>query len=330
MKKSPQLEIEDVKGILEEHGYLVTSKIGNGASAVAFCVTSQRYQTKFCAKVLIHKKPGALRTYAAEIKSLIALDHPHIIRIYETFVQDPMLFLILEYCGQGTIHKRIQSGPPLSTYQLVKYSKQILIALDYCHRSGFAHRDIKPDNVFLTSYNTIKLADFGFAKHCEEGSKINEFCGSIPFSAPEILKKNAVDPFKADIWATGVTFYYMATRSYPWDTSSEQSLIRSIINGVFHVPGRVSSEYSELITAMLRYNPSDRPNAEELLKFPIFTSPMVETSASFGLTETRQLSSQIQLITSKALRGSAESLIQQPFLRRSHHRSFTSNTFSDC
>lgn len=271
-------EIEEIKKILLQHGYEYIKQVGSGAFSTVYLCTSKKYQDIFAIK----RTPNN-HVAADEHDALIELDHPHIIKIYESFDVEDSNYLVMEYCSNGTIKQKEK----LDFKTFVNYAKQILSALEYCHSMNIAHRDIKPDNVFLDKYNFIKLADFGLAKHFDQCQNSHEKCGSLMYCAPEILKGQSFNPFQTDIWSLGITFYYMATGCLPFRNKSIDHLKKVIMMGqIYYGNVDIDPKIQSLISKMTAINPHNRPSAESLLNSPIFShpSPISKPRALNGLT----------------------------------------------
>lgn len=274
-------ELEQIQTILSNHGYEYLKTIGAGSFSQVFLCKSLKYNYLFAVKRVNNSK-----VIDSEINTLIYLNHPHIIRLYEIFNEDEYQYLVMEYCKNDTIKEKGK----LDSEQFIYYSKQILEAISYCHSLKIAHRDIKPENIFLDHYDRIKLADFGFAKQFDNGAISNERCGSIMFCAPEIVKdQSSFNPFQADIYALGITFFYMATGKLPFSNSSADHLKRSIIfNQIDFSKYKVKSEIKSMILKMVSKNPISRPTINSLLRMPLYNHPqkmvsfLVKSSKSHG------------------------------------------------
>ena len=164
----------------------------------------------------------------------------------------------------------------------------MLDAIYYCHSNNIAHRDIKPDNIFIDHYNHIKLADFGFAKQFDDNTKSTERCGSLNFIAPEMIQCQEIDPFKVDIWALGITFFFMSTGLYPFKGNSREELKEAILYGDLNYSNcNVDPRIRFLIGKMTAKNPVSRPTADKLLKLPIFTSINTKKNLLFPVNSRR-------------------------------------------
>ena len=185
----------------------------------------------------------------------------------------------MEYCPNGTIYQKGR----LPFEKFIFYAKQILEAVAFCHSKNIAHRDIKPDNIFIDQYDNIKLADFGMAKKFNYYDKSKEKCGSLICIPPEMFICDEINPFKADIWSLGITFYYMATGNYPFTSKNPDELKKMIKDAkIDFFKYKMNPNIILLISKMIEKNPSDRLTAEKLLELPIFSNIMKKTQQSSG------------------------------------------------
>ncbi|OHT12620.1 Spindle assembly checkpoint kinase [Tritrichomonas foetus] len=268
-------QIERIKEVLSNRGYQLLSTIGSGSYATAFTIKSLRYDTVFVAKVIYNKEKDAStlnEAYQAEMLTLLSLNHPFVIHLYEYFTDNNMLYIILEYCERGSLMNMIRKNGPINPINLKEFCHQILKGLQYIHSQNIAHRDIKPDNIFVTYKNTVKIADFGFSQYVETGQKIDDCRGSIAYCSPEILKKAVFDPFKADIWALGVTFYVMATGKAPFTGNTPNALRHSIEMGIFLMPSNIDESFADMIKKMIVIDPARRLTPNQLLEHDYFKS----------------------------------------------------------
>ena len=147
-----------------------------------------------------------------------------------------------------------------------KVFRKIVLAIKYCHDANISHRDIKFDNILVSEQNEIKIIDFGFAvKRANNTERISNFCGTPNFMAPEIIKRVAYDPSKADVWALGVLLYKLVMDRYPFASNSDQELNLLILKGEFFVSKSVPEEIRRLIGGMLDSNEKTRFALDEVV-----------------------------------------------------------------
>ncbi|OHS92996.1 CAMK family protein kinase [Tritrichomonas foetus] len=256
---------------LENRGFELLSEIGHGSFANVYLISSKKHQMRFVAKVIDlsrTNKSGLSDTFKSEIYSLTQLIHPNIISIFDHFIFEDCLFLILEYCPGGTLNDYLKANGPIPKQTLYVLAYEMLLSLHFCQKRGIAHRDIKPSNIFIDKYGRAKLADFGFATMNE---KICEtYAGSLPFMPLEILHLSPYDPMKADIWSLGITFYLMATGTLPYLPKSANNLAMLIATREPFYSELIEKEFAVIIKSMLRSNPQDRASIDSILETPLF------------------------------------------------------------
>lgn len=266
------MEIVQIQEKIRQYGYEYKEFLGKGSCSCVVLCHSHKYNQQFALK-----RAAKHRISLHEYEIMTSLIHPNIISLYDTFEDDKYTYLVMDYCSNGTIRSKIK----LSYENFIVYAKQMLDALSYCHSNNVAHRDIKPENIFLDQYDHVKLADFGLARQFDEENKSKEKCGSLIFIAPEVLQYNEVCPFKADIWALGITFFYLATGTYPFKTKSRELLKQAIIAGELdYSQCKIDPKIRFIISKMCTKNPNSRFTAQQILKLPMF-SPVLTKKPTF-------------------------------------------------
>ncbi|OHT16798.1 CAMK family protein kinase [Tritrichomonas foetus] len=214
--------------IFEAHGYKEIRDIGSGACSTVYLVESIKYRKQFALKIIDSKKCNLPVEH--EIDSLIGLNHPYIIKMYEFFHVDEFLCIVLQYCPRGSLQDELDEKGPLNKNDAIVIMRNVIEALNHCHMKQIAHHDIKPGNIFVDEYGRAVLADFGLSASIDPGKLSQRFVGSRVFMAPEQIRFQMYDPMKADIWALGVTFYMLLTGDVPWKLTSLRDLDNSIIS----------------------------------------------------------------------------------------------------
>lgn len=263
-----------LKEAIEANGFTIISKIGSGSYADVYKVEWNQYPNhQFAAKVFHldgHTENSISTSYLQEVLALTNLDNPHIIKFFKYFHVDKAYVLIFEYCSNGSLDEKIKKLGHLKENKFIPIARECLMALSTCHANGISHRDIKPGNILLDSYDHIKFCDFGMSCKLAIGEKSNSICGSYAYLAPEVIFKKPYDPQKTDIWSLGVSFCVLLTGKLPWDVSSMDNMITSIKNATPIYPVGISSPLLKLLRLMLHPIPEERPSAEEILKLPMF------------------------------------------------------------
>ena len=222
------------------------------------------------------------KTYS-EVKILQKLNHPNIIKFHEFFFSKNFrnqisLHIIAEYADGGDLHRKIQIYKQKKIFftenQILDYLIQITLALNHMHSKNILHRDIKPQNIFLTKNNIIKLGDFGVSKALESTfAKAKSLIGTPYYVSPEIFS-NIPYSYKSDIWSFGVLLYQMTNFKMPFEAYNNISeLGQKIKAGNFEKINNenYSVDLKNLIYDMLQVNPEKRPTLNDILcKFIFF------------------------------------------------------------
>ena len=254
---------------LSKHGYDLIKLIGKGGFSYCYLVYSRKFSMNFVCKVItVTDEPGGLinKSFQNEFQALTSVMHPNIIKIYSAFAEANREYLILEYCPFGDLQNYVKKNGPLkSVSEILRYLTMILDALKFLESQHIAHNDIKPANLLIDMHHRIKLTDFGLAQILQSHKTCCEmFAGSLPFLAPEMLAKQCHNPIKTDVWAFGVTLFYLVTSNYPFDSSSIQSLQKTQKYGYYQYNTNVPRFVKEIISRCLQVDPNKRATFSEL------------------------------------------------------------------
>nr|XP_020013277.1 MAP/microtubule affinity-regulating kinase 3 isoform X6 [Castor canadensis]XP_020013278.1 MAP/microtubule affinity-regulating kinase 3 isoform X6 [Castor canadensis] len=144
--------------------------------------------------------------------------------------------------------------------------RQIVSAVQYCHQKRIVHRDLKAENLLLDADMNIKIADFGFSNEFTVGSKLDTFCGSPPYAAPELFQGKKYDGPEVDVWSLGVILYTLVSGSLPFDGQNLKELRERVLRGKYRIPFYMSTDCENLLKRFLVLNPVKRGTLEQIMK----------------------------------------------------------------
>jgi serine/threonine protein kinase len=211
-----------------------------------------------------------------EAKILKAFDHPNIVRCYDAYTTpDGKLCILMDYADGGDLQSKIkgQRGRFFTEQQVLDWLVQMCLALKHVHDRKVLHRDIKGQNVFLTSKNIVKFGDFGIAKVLNSTQdKAKSMVGTPYYLSPEIVSSKPYN-FKSDVWSLGVLLYELCTLKPPFDAPNMNLLSLKIARGQYApIPPHYSSDLKNLVDTMLNTTPNRRPSVAQILRMPFIRS----------------------------------------------------------
>ncbi|OBA26398.1 Pkinase-domain-containing protein [Hanseniaspora valbyensis NRRL Y-1626] len=218
-----------------------------------------------------------------EIIIMKLLNHPNVLRLFDVWETETDLFMVLEYVEKGELFKLLVEKGPLSEREAIRFFRQIIIGISYCHALGIAHRDLKPENLLLDHNSNIKIADFGMAALETKDKLLETSCGSPHYASPEIVSGMPYQGFESDVWSCGVILYALLTGVLPFD--EENGDIRKILlkvqTGKFYMPQNISLEAQDLLQQILTVDPKKRIGTRDILRHPLLKKyPSIKDSMS--------------------------------------------------
>ena len=222
-----------------------------------------------------------------EVTVLQRMKHHHIIGYRDSSVQGSLLLIVMEFADGGDLGNLIRQqearGEPLAEDRVRKIVAQAVDALAYCHHTlHLLHRDLKPDNIFLTAAGDVKVGDFGVAKTLLATNAMAQTkCGTPLFMSPELMSGMPYDR-SADVWAFGCVLYNVLTLAAPWiDRVSEMGGMMALMRLVCHseldlnrVQGRYSAELISLLEQLLSKRAAERPSFKDVIGLPFVQSAL--------------------------------------------------------
>ena len=204
------------------------------------------------------------------------VDHPNIVKYYETYEDDRFIYLVMEMCPGGELIEKLtdKASKGMSEGMAAEAIDKLIRSLIHCHKQNIVHRDIKPENVMYDKQGEVKLIDFGLAKQVVGNKKLHTVAGTPYFIAPEVLNGNYGK--ECDYWSVGVLLYLLVTGIYPFDsaTKNRAEVFTKIKTGNYNFPDYTSSlseDCKDLIKHLIVVDRTKRITGEEALKHPWFT-----------------------------------------------------------
>jgi serine/threonine protein kinase len=256
--------------------YKLGDVLGEGAFSVVKLAVNRKTGQKVAVKCidrqgLPEEDENSLRQEVAIMKSLA---HPNIVQFIDFFEEDKFFYVVLEFLEGGELFDRIVQKNFYNEKEARDVVKVILDGMKYCHDKGIAHRDMKPENLLLTSKeddSNVKIADFGFAIRGAQKSALTTQCGTPGYVAPEILQNLPYDK-AVDMWSIGVITYILLGGYPPFHDENQKALFRKIKKGEFEFHEEywdcVSDEAKDFISNLIKVNPKERMSCDDAHKHP--------------------------------------------------------------
>jgi serine/threonine-protein kinase len=214
--------------------YRILEKLGEGGMGVVYRAEDTKLKRPVALKFLpseLTRDPEAKERFIQEAQAASALDHPNICNIHEIGETDDGQSFIAMACYDGETLKKKIARRTMSLEDVVRVAIEVGEGLAKAHAKGIVHRDIKPDNVFITDDGTAKILDFGLAKLAGQVrlTRASSTLGTVAYMSPEQAGGQEIDT-RTDIWSLGVVLYEMISGRLPFRGEHEQAMMYSILN----------------------------------------------------------------------------------------------------
>lgn len=281
--------------------YNVTGQIGKGAFATVYKLATKQDGIVYAAKELDKRrfmKNGILdQKVDNEMKIMKDLRHPNIVQYVDHHEHDRWIYIIMEYVAGGELSAYLLGNGKIAEDLVKSITRQLLHALQYLHKRKITHRDIKPDNILISSIDPlrVKLSDFGLSKVVQEETFMKTFCGTLLYCAPEVYpeydnyrqgaarkRRRFGDPLRTspydqsvDMWSLGAVLFHVLCGTPPFmgrgDDRGAQMLRTIMTTEVDYDLLRdegVSEEGVDFVSKLLQTDPHERPNERQLFRHP--------------------------------------------------------------
>lgn len=266
--------VVDNSGNIRDWYKLETSPLGAGSYGQV-CKAEHKASKAIRAVKTVSKVaagPRILSRLHTEIDIMKMLDHPGIIKLYETFEDRKNIYLVMELCVGGELFDRIVASGHFTETQAAIVMQQMISAVYYMHENHVCHRDLKPENFLFRSKdpietNILKLIDFGLSATFEPGTFFATKAGTPYYVAPQVLDGKYDE--LSDIWSAGVIMYVLLCGYPPFMAENDHDVLALVKKGRFVFQAKdwrdVSQDAKDLIQKMITLNPRDRLSAREAL-----------------------------------------------------------------
>ncbi|XP_030051867.1 serine/threonine-protein kinase MARK1 isoform X4 [Microcaecilia unicolor] len=248
--------------------YRLLKTIGKGNFAkvklARHVLTGREVAVKIIDKTQLN--PTSLQKLFREVRIMKILNHPNIVKLFEVIETEKTLYLIMEYASGGEVFDYLVAHGRMKEKEARAKFRQIVSAVQYCHQKCIVHRDLKAENLLLDADMNIKIADFGFSNEFTVGSKLDTFCGSPPYAAPELFQGKKYDGPEVDVWSLGVILYTLVSGSLPFDGQNLKELRERVLRGKYRIPFYMSTDCENLLKKLLVLNPIKRGSLEQIMK----------------------------------------------------------------
>lgn len=266
------INFEDLCGAGDPKARFVNiKKIGEGSSGTVFSGEDKQNNCKEVAiKIIPYNKNGQVLPIQNEIYMMKTTTHTNVVEYIDCYIVDDQLWVVME-CLQGGSLTEVISATQLTEPQIAVICKEVLTALIFVHKMHRIHRDIKSDNILLSTKGEVKLADFGYcAQLTEEANKRNSVVGTPYWMAPELIRGMDYGT-GIDIWSLGILAIEMAELQPPYlEYPPLRALFLIATQGTPKLknPSQWSAEFKDFLARALDVDTTARASAEELLKHP--------------------------------------------------------------
>lgn len=199
--------------------YEIQGKIGTGGMADVYKATDHKLNRAVAVKVLkaeFREDATFIRKFRSEAQAAAGLTHPNIVNVYDVGDDEGINYIVMELIEGITLKEYIGKKSKLSVKEATSIAIQVSMGLEAAHSHGIVHRDIKPQNIIISTDGKVKVMDFGIARAASSNTISSNVMGSVHYSSPEQVRGGYSDE-KSDIYSLGITLYEMVTGKVPFD-----------------------------------------------------------------------------------------------------------------
>ena len=235
--------------------YEIIEEVGRGGMAIVYlakCLVLNRYVAIKVLRPEYREDEEFIKRFKIEAQSAGNLSHQNIVSVYDVGNENDTEYIVMEYVEGITLKQYLSAKGVLPEKEAVDFASQICSGLEYAHKKGIIHKDIKPENILITKEGILKITDFGIAKALNQGTITTGgmAMGSVHYFSPEQARGSFVDA-KTDIYSLGVILYEMATGRRPFDGDSAISVAMQHIESEPVRPAIINPAISPSLDAVI-------------------------------------------------------------------------------
>ncbi|KAM9846378.1 serine/threonine-protein kinase 36 [Aulostomus maculatus] len=308
------------------NSYHVLELVGEGSFGRVYKgrkrLTGQVVALKFMPKM--GRSDKELQSLKREIDIMGDLEHPNIVKLFDSFETDTEVVVVTEY-AEGQLFQILENDGCLPESQVQEIACQLVSALYYLHSHRILHRDMKPQNILLDKNGMVKLCDFGFARAMSISTLVlTSIKGTPLYMSPELVEEKPYD-HTADLWALGCILYELHTGAPPFYTNSIFHLVQLIVKDPVKWPDTMSYNCTTFLKGLLTKDPEKRLSWPDLLQHPFVADGVLvlsDTNVCRPLTVTPtpdMLALKLQQAAAKTVLASGQSRLLQKMREKRDH-----------
>lgn len=286
--------------------------IGQGAFATVKKVIERSTGDSYAVKIINRRKAlntgGGMVEVQRELSILRKLNHPNIVSLKSFYEDIDNYYLVMEFVPGGDLMDFVTANGPLEEVAAQVVTKQILQGINYVHKLGISHRDLKPDNILIMQDDpvTVKITDFGLAKISDNSTFMKTFCGTLAYVAPEIItgkygnsqsqtqysqQQQTLYDNSVDMWSLGCLVYVILTGHLPFNGTTQPQMFAKIKSGEYHMSPLIQYKISKLgisfLSKCLIVKPENRLTSEQALNHDWITCIQDESDSQISLSQSQ-------------------------------------------
>jgi serine/threonine protein kinase len=249
--------------------------IGRGAYSTVYLARDLKTGDLVAAKSMDLRR--YLREFESEVSVMSTLSHEGLIGYRGSEVLDSVGLIYMDYMPFPTLFDHISRSGSLPERDSLNIFCNLVEALHAMHKQGVAHKDLKPENLFIDPETLrIKMIDFGLSVVVSEGELVDQYYGSPMYMAPEVLNRDPHNPLLSDVWSLGVILYQMLIGDSPWSGAESLDDLFDLVvfEPVVPIPASISPPLRALIGGMLSHDPTKRPSIFQIKQTLVDLGPL--------------------------------------------------------